>query len=259
MQPMPSRSLIAPCRLLLVVVMALGAIAALAADARADLVLETETAELGKQGTGNTSYAIQFEKESDGSTTQFTLNQIEYAITDRAEILIEPFFHEWNQPKGEDRFDGAGDLEITPSYMVIVEEPSFPAVVLAFKLKVPTARNRKIGSGEYDYYPYVILGKTWDGWVFNVNLGYNWITSPRDEPLRNQFIYDLSIEREFNETWSVFLEFFGNSSPAKGEAPTFAGALAAEYSFTENLSVFVSIGDDTTRLKVLRFGFNVGF
>ena len=137
---------------------------------RADLVLETETAELGKKGELTLSAGVQFERERDGSRTTFTLNQFEYAITDRAEILIEPFFREWDKPKGEKSFHGMGDLEITPSYMIIEDKGGWtPAVVLALKVKVPTAKNRNIGTGKFDYYPYIILGKKIGNWVLNAN------------------------------------------------------------------------------------------
>jgi hypothetical protein len=75
--------------------------------------LKPKTAELGRKGTVGISAGVQFEREKDGSTTIFTLNQFEYAITDRAEILIEPFFYEWDRPKTETRFSGMRDLEIT--------------------------------------------------------------------------------------------------------------------------------------------------
>ena len=95
---------------------------------RADTVLETETAELGAKGTGLVSNSVQFEKDRDGKTA-FTLTQFEYGITDRCEILIEPFFHEWIRPKGGPSIHGMGDIEITPSYMIVLDkkEGSCPA------------------------------------------------------------------------------------------------------------------------------------
>ena len=245
MQSWPGRLLVVPCLA-----------SVLGGAAYADLVLETETAQLGKQGDCLVSTAIQFEREKDGTTATFTLNQFEYAITDRAEILIEPFFYEKDRPSDGASFHGVGDLEITPSYMVILEEPTFPAILLAFKLKVPTATDRKIGTGKFDYQPYVILGKTSGPWVFNANFGYDFVTSPRDEPLSNQWIYDLSVERKMTDDLSLFAECFGNSRPARREKGTFAWALAAEYRLDEHFSVFASVGDDTDRLKNLRFGFN---
>ena len=227
---------------------------------RADLVLETETAELGKKGELTLSAGVQFERERDGSRTTFTLNQFEYAITDRAEILIEPFFREWDRPKGEKSFHGMGDLEITPSYMLIEDQGGWaPAVVLALKVKVPTAKNRDIGTGKFDYYPYFIFGKKYGNWVFNVNLGYNFINSPAGEGLKNQFIYDLSVERILTPKWSVFAEIFGNSSASPGERPTFAGAVAAEYHFTETKAAFLSVGYDTDHLANIRPGLTFSF
>ena len=140
------------------------------------------------------------------------------------------------------------------------EKPYVPAVVLAFKLKVPTARNRNIGTGKYDYFPYVILGKTYGRWVFNLNFGYNFITSPlKDEPLKNQFIYAFSVERKMTDRRSVFAEVFANSSPATGENGTFSTAIATEYQFTNHFNAFVSVGYDSDGLFNVRPGFNIPF
>ncbi len=226
---------------------------------QADLVLETETAELGKKGDWLFSEGVQFERDKDGGHTQFTLNQYEIGVTDRAEMLIEPFFYEWDQPKGEKHYSGVGDLELTPSYMVVLEKGYVPAVVLAFKLKVPTATNRDIGTGKFDYLPYVIFGKTWGPLVFNANLGYNFITSTKEQPLNNQFIYDFSVEEKITRNWSVYEEIFANSSPASGERGTFAGAVATEYHFTEHFNAFVSVGYDSDGLFNVRPGFNIEY
>ena len=228
----------------------------------ADTVLETETAELGKKGEITISNSVQFEKARDGTRTAFTLTQFEYGVTDRAEILIEPFFQEWSKAKGGPTVHGMGDLEITPSYMIVLDDEKGwrPAIVLAFKVKVPTARNRDIGTGRVDYYPYVIVGKKIGHWLLNANLGVNFIGRPKDDnATRNQLIYDFSVEREISDRWSVFAEVFGNSRPAVDEVSTFAGALATEYKFTEHFNMFVSVGYDTDHLFNVRPGFNFVF
>ena len=235
---------------------------ALALPLHADTVLETETAELGKKGDMLISNSVQFEKARDGTRTAFTLTQFEYGISDRAEILIEPFFHEWSKAPGGPTIHGMGDLEITPSYMIVLDDEKGwrPAVVLAFKVKVPTARNREIGSGLVDYYPYVIVGKKIGHWLFNANLGVDFIGKNKDDTAtKNQLIYDFSIEREITDKWSVFGEVFGNSRPAIGERSTFSGAVATEYKFTEHFNTFVSVGYDTDHLFNIRPGFNFVF
>lgn len=232
--------------------------AAWVAPARADTVLETETAELGHKGEWLISNSVQFEKAPDGRGA-FTLFQYEYALSDRGEILIEPFFQEWNYPKDGDSFHGAGDLEITPSYMIRLESEHAPAVVLALKIKVPTATNPDIGTGKYDYYPYVILGKHVGNWTLNANFGVNFIGQVDGENLKNQGIYDFSAERKISDKLSVFGEVFGNTSPAKGESGTFAGAVAMEYQVNDHFNYFVSVGYDTDNLFNIRPGFNIHF
>ncbi|WP_157947748.1 transporter [Abditibacterium utsteinense] len=132
--------------------------------------------------------------------------------------------------------------------------------MLAFKLKVPTATNRDIGTGKADYLPYVILGKTSDPYVFNANLGTNFITSPtKNEPLKNQFTYDFSVEHRLTPKLSVFAEAFANSSPALGERGTFPGAVATEYHLKNRFNAFVSTGYDSGHLINIRPGFNLEF
>jgi Putative MetA-pathway of phenol degradation len=226
--------------------------------ARADTVLETETAELGHQGEWLVSNSVQFEKSPEGRA-RFTLFQYEYALSDRAEILIEPFFQEWISPKGGEKIHGAGDLEITPSYMVSLETDSAPAVVLAFKLKVPTGKKPDIGTGKADYYPYVILGKHVGDWIFNANLGVDFIGRVRGANLRDQGIFDLSAERKISDRLSLFGEVFANTAVAKGEKGTQAVAAAFEYQQTSNFNYFVSVGYDSDKTYNIRPGFNIHF
>ena len=238
-----------------------GSILATSCLVRADLVLETETAELGKKGDGLISAAIQVERDKDGGLAYFTVNQFEYALTDRAEILIEPFFYEWDRPKDGPSYSGVGDLEITPSYMMVLDDPHswVPAALAAFKLKVPTATNRDIGTGKFDYQPYIILGKTICGWTWNANLGFDFVTHVKSERLKNQVIYDLSVQRNITERFILFAEIFSNTSPAFGEQGTFAGAIAGEYKFNEHFNVYTSIGYDSDSVTTLRSGFNIEF
>ena len=237
---------------------ALLASAFFSASARADTVLETETAELGTKGEWLISNSLQWER-APGGRSQFTLFQYEYAFSDRAELLIEPFFQEWGQPKDGPHFHGAGDLEITPSYMVSLEGERAPAVVLALKIKVPTARNPEIGTQKYDYYPYVILGKHAGNWIFNANFGIDFVGRVDGEDLRNQGIWDFSAERVVSKKLSLYAEVFGNTSPAPGEKATVAGAVAMEYQVGPHFNWFVSTGYDSNQLFNIRPGFNIHF
>lgn len=178
----------------------------------ADTALETETGDLGKQGESNFCQSIQFDHEP-GGRTAFLLTQYEYAITDNSEILIEPFFYQWSRLKDGTSFEGIGDLEITPSFKFIQETANCPAIVAAFKVKVPMASNRNIGSGKFDYYPYLILNKHIGKWDLNANLGVNFFGQTAGEPHQlNQFIYDFSVQHPITEKLEFIGEVFGKTN-----------------------------------------------
>lgn len=234
-------------------------LAGLGAPAYADTVLETETAQLGKKGDSLISASVQFETSKTEGQTQFSLNQYEYALSDRAELLIEPFFYEHTHPKEGDSVHGMGDLEITPSYLVLPEEKYGVATLVAFKLKVPTATH-DLGTGKFDYQPYIILGKTFgDNWILNANIGYDFVTSPDDQKLKNQAILDFSVERKLSDTLSVYAETFYNSKASDDESSNVSGAIATEYHFTKHFNAFVSVGYDSHHLFNVRPGFNFEF
>ena len=191
----------------------LGAVTALAAPAHANTAIETETAQIGAKGDFLISQSLQLEKATAGYGMG-TLTQFEYGITSRSEILIEPFFQEWTFPDGAASTHGLGDLELTPSYQVILEQNWRPAVLLAFKLKVPTGKVPDNGTGKFDYYPYVILGRHVHGWTFNANLGVDFVSKApdADEPGHKQFIWDIEVEREFARKFTGFLEAYTDES-----------------------------------------------
>lgn len=231
---------------------------ALQAFCRADIALETETGDLGKKGEWNFSQGIQFDHDPGGKTT-FLLTQFEYAITDRSEILIEPFLYLWGRPKDSDRYSGMGDLEITPSYMFMPEQDVMPALVAAFKVKVPTASNREIGTGKFDWYPYLIINKHIGKWDLNANLGVSFFGQYGEEHLRDQFIYDFSVQHPITSKLMGIAEIFGNSAPTESEKATFAGAVALEYTAGEHFNIFISVGYDSDDTWSIRPGFNIPF
>jgi hypothetical protein len=217
--------------------------------------LETETAYLGKQGQGTFGNAVQFERDKDGLTI-LTLTALEYAPTDDLEILFEPFFYEQQRPKAGPRVSGQGDTELTFSYRIVNEGEFMPAVVLAAKVKLPTATNAAIGTRRADYTGYLILGKTIDGWEFNANAAVETFGSPAGSDFKNQFIYDFSVNHAITEKWTGYGEVFGNTTPETGARGTFSGAVGAEYQWSEHINSFVSVGLDTEHLTVVRTGVN---
>ncbi len=235
-------------------ILTLGVVTALAAPAHANTAIETETAQIGAKGDFAISQSLQLEEATDGDGMG-TLTQFEYGITSRSEILIEPFFQEWTFPDGEASAHGLGDLELTPSYEIILEKAWRPAVLLAFKVKVPTGKVPNNSTGKFDYYPYVILGQHVHGWTFNANLGVDFVTKApdADEPGHKQLIWDIEVEREFARKFTGFAEAYTDES---GVA---AGSAALQYELGEHLNVFVAASYDAEGTYILRPGINIPF
>lgn len=225
----------------------------LAPSAHADTAIETETAQIGHQGEIGISNSLEFEKATDGKAMG-TLSQVEYGITDRSEILIEPFFQVWEFPDDGPSVHGMGDLELTPSYEFLLEDGWVPALLAAFKLKVPTGSKKLSDStGKFDYYPYLILGQHLGGWILNANLGVDFITPPKGSGMDHQLVWDVEFERQFFGSLTWFIEGYTDES---GVA---AGSTALEYAFNDTINAFVAFSYDAEKAVIVRPGFNLDF
>ena len=131
---------------------------ALPIAARADLALETETARLLPAGHVDLSAAFEFQTSSGGREYATPL-AIEFGIFDRLELLIEPVAITSIQPKGGESATGIGDIETTLAFLVLKEQPFVPAIAIAGEVKFPSAGDRQIGSGEFDYRIYAVASK----------------------------------------------------------------------------------------------------
>jgi len=218
----------------------------------ADTAIETEAAQIGKQGEIGISQSYEYAKAKDGKSGG-TLTQFEYGLSDRAEILIEPFFYVWEHPDGESKVDGLGDLEITPSYEFVTEDNGMPAMLAAFKLKVPTGSKDAGGSGKFDYMPYIILGQHYAGWTFNVNLGVNIVTPTDGGKYEKVATWAVETEREIMPNLTLLLEAFSTEDNVN----TISTAL--EYQVSKDFNVFGAAGYTEENEAILRAGFNLDF
>lgn len=226
----------------------------------ANTAIETETAQLGKQGELAFSQSIEYEKAKDGSAFG-TLTQFEYALSDRAEILIEPFFHLWEKPDGGPNADGQGDLEITPSYMVVTEDTWLPAILVALKVKVPTGSENVGGSGKYDYFPYLIFGQHYGNWTFNANIGVNYANTGKkyDTPFSHKgtfekrAVWDLEAETEIYPNVTSFIEVYSAEDGIK----TISTAL--QYQLGKHSNIFLALAYNKDNSIIIRPGFNLEF
>ena len=224
-------------------------------EALANTAIETETAQIGAKGDIGISNAVEYADAKDG-TSGGTLSQFEYGLSDRSEILIEPFFYIWDHPDDEDKVDGTGDLEITPSYMIVLENGWVPAILVATKVKVPTGSKKAGSSGEYDYLPYLIFGQHYGDWIFNANVGVNFVTPPRDaesQATQHTTTWALEAEREFGERWTTFFEVFSSEDEVK------TASTALQYQWNDHMSTFGAFGYTEDDEAIFRVGFNLEF
>jgi len=218
----------------------------------ADTAIETETAQIGKNGEIGISQSYEYAHSKDGSSGG-TLTQFEYGLSDRAEILIEPFFYTWDQPKGEPKVEGLGDLEITPSYMFFRETTWAPAILAAVKFKVPTGSKKAGSSGKFDYMPYLIFGKHISGWTLNANLGLNITTPESGGTYGKTGTWSLEAEREIAPKTTIFLEGFSTEEGVK------TASTALEYQWTDHFNSFATVSYTEKREGILRLGINLGY
>src|SRR5712671_3159528 len=112
--------------------------------------LETETARLARAGTFEADATVEYQTSPDGTETAVPF-AIEYGITDRWELLVEPVFFTAIKPKMGKNSTGPGDTEVTLTALVSQEKVTVPAVAFAAEVKFPTATDRFIGTGKADY------------------------------------------------------------------------------------------------------------
>lgn len=156
-------------------------------------ILETETARPLRAGELEIGAGYEFQHSREGNETAVPF-AIELGITNRLGLLVEPVAYTAIRPEVGPSATGAGDLEITVSYLVRNESRLAPAVAFAFEEKIPTARNNLIGTGKADHTAYVIASKKLGRFDTHANFGYTIVGSPRGQSLNNRIAGALATE-----------------------------------------------------------------
>ncbi|MEA2625297.1 MAG: hypothetical protein QOD06_1342 [Candidatus Binatota bacterium] len=200
--------------------------------------LETETARLLPAGGLKTEATFEYQTSPDGKEYDLPF-AFEYGITDRLEILVEPVWVTAIRPSSGRGATGFGDLEMTLSYLVLRERTFLPAIAPAFEIKIPTASDDLIGTGEPDERFLLIASKRFGAFDTHVNLGYTVVGSPQGASLKNVFDYAFAIEYNLLPTVDLVAEVLGNtaSSPegdtAEGTGGPAENAIVPEAAGTE--------------------------
>jgi hypothetical protein len=252
----------------------------------ADLAMETETARILEPGHFEISTAFEFQTAPDGREYALPM-AIEVGVYRHLELLIEPVAVTSIQPKGGETATGIGDLETTVTYLIIEEKKYVPAFAIAAEVKFPTAGNRQIGSGEYDYRFYGVASKRLGDFDVHLNVGYNVIGSPPGVSTKNPIDVEAGVEWFVHPKFNVFAEInyigssIGSSVAAEGggaaaalaaaetadgasgtpeiAAEEIVGTVGVRAHATRHLDVFGSFSYDNNSAKLFRTGVTIKF
>jgi hypothetical protein len=191
--------------------------------ARAAEPLETETANTLKAGVLQTEAITEYQTSADGSELATPL-AIEYGVLDDLELLIEPVLYTAITPAGLATQRGLGDLEATATFRFIHNNWAtggwVPNVAVAGEVKIPTARNRYIGTGKTDYTGYLIASEKLGNFDVHANVGYSVLGSPSGTALKNIWNFAGAVVFHAGERFDVLSEVLWSTSPlAAGEPP----------------------------------------
>ena len=231
--------------------------------------LETETARLLHRGLWKSGAAIERQTSADGREAALPL-LVEYGVTNRLELLVEPVPYTAIRPTAGRDATGAGDLEITGTTLLRTEGRRAPALAIAAEVKIPTANDNLIGTGEPDYTTYLIASKRFGRLDTHANVAYAIIGSPPGTKLQNTWNGALAAVFRPGTRTELFAEALGNTAASpEGEGdgvpgestpvPEAAGAelvgsVGAGRYVTTTLLVYGAVSYDNNKATQLRFG-----
>ncbi|HEV7572069.1 MAG TPA: transporter [Thermoanaerobaculia bacterium] len=173
--------------------------------------LETETARLLPQGVFKIEMTGEFQRSHEGTERAFPL-VFEYGLTPTWEIAVEPVFGTSIHPKTGPSASGMGDVEVTLTHLLLPEQGGMPAFAVAGEIKLPTARNRQIGTGKTDGTLWGIASKRLGRLDLHGNLGYTVVGKPSGTHLKNIVNYAFAEEFHLSPRYDIVGEFIGNTS-----------------------------------------------
>lgn len=200
---------------------------------------------------------------------------VEYGVTNRLELMVEPVAYAGILPTVGQRARGIGDLETTLTYLLAHERGRWPAFAVAGEVKVPTARDQLIGTGRADYAAWLITSKRIGRLDTHANVAYTVVGSPAGVQLSNTLTGAFASVYHHSPRVDFFGEMMGvtaassageGSTPAPGTTvpPEVAGeelfgTLGAGRYVTSGTLLFASVTRDNTGATLFRSGVTLRF
>jgi len=178
-------------------------------------VLETEESKPLLPGQIEIGTGLEFQTSNEGTETALPI-ALEYGISRKITLLVEPVGFTSIRPKIGPKTTGGGDLEMTLFYQIIPEQRLWPSISVSGEVKLPTTRNKLIGTGKTDYTPYLIASKTIGKFYNSLNLSYTFLGKPKGVVAYNLFNYGFGTIYKASPKSILYAEIYGNTSAMGG-------------------------------------------
>lgn len=218
--------------------------------------LETEESLPLKQGQFEVGSGLEFQTSKEGRETALPL-AIECGLLDKLTLLVEPVGFTSINPKIGQQAQGIGDLEVSLLFQILHEKTIIPSISLAGEVKLPTARNRLIGSGKTDYTPFLVISKTTGMFFTSINLGYSFVGKPQGVNANDQINYAVGTMFSPTPRNHLYAEIYGNT--AATETPDTASASAAGSTELSGGETVASIAYGFDIVNGLQLSFGVSY
>ncbi len=205
--------------------------------------------------------AMEFQTSKEGTENALPLS-IEYGLSKKFTLLVEPVAFTTINPKKGASTTGFGDLEVTLFYQLMSEKKTWVSMSLSGEVKLPTANNILIGTGKTDYTPFLIFSKTTGPFFTSLNLSYTFLGKPKGVVANNLFNYAIGTVYTISPKSILFGEVFGNTSALggaevpEGQAPVDTVSINQEISGGETVGC---IGYGYYPNKNLQLSFSINY
>lgn len=226
----------------------------------ASQVLETEESKPLLLSQFEIGSGMEFQTSSEGTESALPL-AIEYGISKKFTLLVEPVGFTNILPKFGPHAKGFGDLEATLFYQLVSEKKYLPSISISGEIKIPTAKNKLIGTGKADYTLFLIASKTTGNFFTSINLSYTIIGKPYGIVATNLFNYAIGTIYSASNKSIIFGEFYGNTSAlSEGENPEITSSLNNNVNIKEisggEMVVALGFGYHIKNNLLISFGLN---
>ena len=237
--------------------------------ARADEPLETETARFPAKGTKELSLLGESQSSSTGRESIVPL-AFEYGMKRNLTLLIEPVLGTKIRPKFGRIGSGVGDTEVTLTRLIAEERRHRPAFAFAGEVKLPTAKDRLVGTGKTDFAFYAIASKRYSRLDAHFNLGYTIVgQSVPGVKLKNLTFAALGGDYNLSPKFDLVSEVYGNTSSSPEAADgngagtpittevagsETVGMLGVRYRADRSSTYFLAFTRDNQKANLFRFG-----